>query len=296
MSLIREGRGYTSYLSGNAADVRTASRPGFALCGGGKDVDEAMSWLLEHSGGGDVLILRASGEDGYNDYLMQLGPAVDSVESVVIHDRAGAQQPEIAEKVAEAEAIFIAGGDQQKYLQRWQGTPLQSALQEAVARGTPLGGTSAGLAVLGDPVFAAPQGEVFSQEVLQDPCSSSVEFAPRFLAIGPLENTLTDTHFSQRDRLGRLVAFVSRQRQEGRNVSGLGVDERTALLIDGDGSRTIVGEHDVVQVEVPEVPGVCRPGAPLSVEDVQVRRMSAKNPEGERTKLRVEQGRLQESS
>jgi cyanophycinase len=273
-SIKQQGPGYTSYLTGNAGDVQRATRAGLALCGGGTDVDEAFRFLLDRSGGGDVLVLRASGADGYNDYIAGLGQ-VDSVESVVCHDRQAAFEAELVEKVDSAEAIFFAGGDQGNYLEYWRGTPLQAALQRAIERNVPVGGTSAGLAVLGDPVFAAPEGEVFSPDVLANPFHSSIELEPAFLATGHLRGIVTDTHFSQRERLGRLIGFVSRSHADGRACRGLGVDEKTALLVNEDGLGTVVGRNAVVLVELQEPPAVCSQGKPLSVADVQVRRLRA---------------------
>ena len=44
-----------------------------------------MQWFLEQANGGDVLVLRASGSDGYNQYLYNdLGINVNSVESIVL--------------------------------------------------------------------------------------------------------------------------------------------------------------------------------------------------------------------
>ena len=63
---------YKYYLTGSAADVQTRTTPGFALVGGGKDVDPVTRWFLQRSGGGDVVVLRASGSDGYNPYMMGL--------------------------------------------------------------------------------------------------------------------------------------------------------------------------------------------------------------------------------
>ena len=54
--------------------------------------------------------------------------------------------------------MFIAGGDQANYINFWMGTPVQSALNDAIARGVPIGGTSAGLAVLGEWAYSA-QGD-----------------------------------------------------------------------------------------------------------------------------------------
>ena len=52
---------------GNGADApAAASQAGFALMGGGADLDEAFRWLCNRAGGGDFLVLRATGNDEYN--------------------------------------------------------------------------------------------------------------------------------------------------------------------------------------------------------------------------------------
>ena len=101
------------------------------MAGGGKDVDDAFRWLIKKSGGGDVVVLRTSGSDGYNQYIRGLG-AVDSVESIVTKGRADASDSRLVDKVRKAEAIFIAGGDQWNYVRFWKGTPLETAIQDAV--------------------------------------------------------------------------------------------------------------------------------------------------------------------
>src|ERR1035441_1042087 len=80
---FQAGPPYQYYLTGSAADVQTRTTPGFALVGGGKDGDSVFRWFLQRSGGGDVVVLRASGADGYNPYMMGLAQ-IDSVESLEI--------------------------------------------------------------------------------------------------------------------------------------------------------------------------------------------------------------------
>src|SRR5688572_5533527 len=77
---------YDSYLTGNAADVTRKTTGGLVLAGGGTDVPDASRWLIAHAGGGAVVVIRASGADGYNEFMMGLGPA-DSVESIVFKSR-----------------------------------------------------------------------------------------------------------------------------------------------------------------------------------------------------------------
>jgi cyanophycinase len=51
----------TYFLTGSAADAHATTSPGYVLMGGGKDVDSAFQWLIRKSGGGDIVVIRASG-------------------------------------------------------------------------------------------------------------------------------------------------------------------------------------------------------------------------------------------
>ena len=267
----------TSYFSGNPTDVQRPLRGGLALMGGGEDQDEAFRFLVERGGGGDVLVLRASGSDGYNDWLMDVAHP-NSVETLVFHAREGAFDPEVEKKIDQAEVVFLAGGDQSKYLRYWRDTPVQAALQRALLRGVPLGGTSAGLAVLGDSIFAAHQGGLDSQEVMSNPTDQRITLEPAFLGIPEMKGVLTDTHFAQRDRQGRLAGFLA---QHHGQMRGLGVDEETALLVQPDGQGQVVGKHDVYWV-TPQGPAeALAEGEPLTYRNLSVRVLG----EGDRLNL-----------
>ncbi len=65
---------YDYYCVGKCdAKVQGNPTPGSVLMGGSTDVDEAFVWMNELSGGGDFVILRATGSDGYNDYIYEMG-------------------------------------------------------------------------------------------------------------------------------------------------------------------------------------------------------------------------------
>jgi cyanophycinase len=257
------------WLTGDPADADVApAGPGLILMGGGTEPDEAFHWWRPLVNGGDVVILRTSGEDGYNAYLYEQIGGVDSVETLRVDRRALAEDPYVAWRVRTAEGIFIAGGDQSTYLAAWKDTPLHEALAAAWARGAVIGGTSAGLAVLGDRVYSARRGSVVSAEATADPFHRKITFEDAFLALPPLAGWVTDTHFSERDRMGRLVAFVARTVVDGvaDPAFGLGVDEGTALLVDGAGAGRVVGPGAVFAVRADGPVAGCRPGSPLSVE------------------------------
>ncbi|MFN8608879.1 MAG: cyanophycinase [Vulcanimicrobiota bacterium] len=273
---------YTSYFSGSPQNVERSCQGGAVLMGGGTDVDEAFKFLVERGGGGDVVILRASGADGYNDYLMQLAQP-NSVESVVFRDREASFAPEIAAKIDGAEAIFLAGGDQAKYCNFWKDSPVQAALQRAVLRGVPIGGTSAGLAVLGERIFSAQQGGLDPEEVLQNPCDPRISIEDRLVDLPYMDGILTDTHFSQRHRLGRLAGFLA---HEGGRMRGIGVDEATAVLVTPDGQGRVVGEHSACFVTAPGPAEVLEPGLPLTYKNLEALRLSS----GDRIDLKAWQG------
>lgn len=178
-------------------------------------------------------------------------------------------------RLGRAEAIFIAGGDQAKYVKRWKDTPLEDAINEAVARGVPIGGTSAGLAVLCGRPFTAERGTITSDEALMDPRGDSVTLGSGFLAIPHMRYTVTDSHFHERDRMGRLVAFVANVAQESTPARGIGVDEGTAVLVGPDGQATVVGPGAAYMLASPGPPQSCEPRVPLRYHSVPVTRAHA---------------------
>ena len=124
---------YDSYFIGDTTDVTTTTSQGICLMGGASEHDEAMKWFLNKSGGGDILVIRVSGSDGYQNYLYTtLGVAVNSVQTIVFNDTAAANDPYVIQQIENAEAIWMAGGDQFDYISLWKGTPIETALNNHV--------------------------------------------------------------------------------------------------------------------------------------------------------------------
>ncbi len=143
---------YTSWVVGSTADaIPTDFQAGLVLAGGGGDNNDAMRWMLNRAGGGDVVVLCASGTDGYNSYLYtSLGVTVNSVETILVNSRNAAEDPYVAQRVRNAEALFIAGGDQYDYYLYWKDTPLMEAINFLLnEKKATVGGASAGMAILG---------------------------------------------------------------------------------------------------------------------------------------------------
>jgi cyanophycinase len=273
---------YKYFRVGNSSDAHPSSiKPGFALIGGGEDLNDAFLWLCKKSAGGDFLVLRATGDDAYNEYTKALCHE-NSVATLVIPNRDAAQTPFVAESIRNAEAIFISGGDQANYVNFWRDTPVQKEINDAIGRGIPLGGTSAGLAVQGEFMYSAqndpPDGpDLGSAMALVDPFHHRVVIVRDFLRIPILKGTITDTHFSKRDRMGRLLVFMARILQSGdaKSIHAIGVDEHTAVLLDPEGSARVVGTGAAYFLSAASMPVECRQGTSLTFEGVSVQKLAA---------------------
>src|SRR5437899_3103019 len=143
--------GYDSFIVGNPADAPQSPgmSSGLVLMGGGLDVDEAYQWMCQRAGGGDFVVIRTTGTDAYNPYIQQLCPQMDSVETIIITTTTGANSTYVRDQIHNAEALWIAGGDQSTYVDLWRGTAVQTEVNYLLnGKGAPVGGTSAVRAVL----------------------------------------------------------------------------------------------------------------------------------------------------
>jgi len=237
-------------IVGDPKDVTVTTSAGTVLMGGSTDVDGAMKWMINKSIGGDVVIIRASGTTGYNQYLYDLVKVngirqVNSVETLLINSAELANNPKVAERIKEAEMLFIAGGDQANYIRFWRNTPVEEALNYLInVKKVPVGGTSAGCAILGEAVFTAENNTITSEEALLNPFNSKITLAKSDFINNPfLKNTITDTHYNNPDRKGRQITFLARLATEfnWQQPKGIGVQEQTAVCIDENGKAVVYG-------------------------------------------------------
>jgi cyanophycinase len=233
-----------SYLTGSSADVNTSTLGGLLLMGGSTDVDAAIAWQLNRSGGGDIVVIRATGADGYNTYMYNMVP-VNSVETLIIDSREKANLAEVSQKIRNAEGLFIAGGDQWNYVNYWKNTLVEDAINYlANTKKVTIGGTSAGLAILGSNYYSAQNGTITSAQALANPYDRSLTIGVNDFVSAPyMQNIITDSHYTQRDRQGRHITFLARLMKDfgQTTVKGIGVDEQTAVCIDEAGMGKVFG-------------------------------------------------------
>ncbi|ATC94896.1 Type 1 glutamine amidotransferase-like domain-containing protein [Pseudoalteromonas tunicata] len=236
-----------TYLLGDQADSCSelnTENGAVLLMGGGSDVDNAfINRVGPHVGqGADVVVLRTSGTDAYNDYLLGLLDA-NSVETLIVDSRNKANEPYVDWAIRSAEFVWVSGGDQSEYLNQWQGTSLQSALQYVFDKGGVIGGTSAGMALMANSIYDPDgiQGAV-SNEVVTDFCHNTLQFNNRFVSVPMLDNSLTDTHFKERDRMGRSLVSLA---HHATTSFAIAASEATSIFITTDGKGIVDGSAEV---------------------------------------------------
>lgn len=288
-----------NWLSGNPvqASIAPVGGPALLLMGGGAEVDRAFTArAFPIIAGGDIVVLRASGGSGYQNYLYSELPATlppklretlqpNSVETLLVDTRAKANSDYVAQAVERANMVWMAGGDQSQYITLWRNTALSAALQRAYARGAVVGGTSAGMVVSGEWMYDPGNlSAVTSAQAVANPYASSLVLSTDLFALPLGFDLVPEPHFTQRDRMGRLLTFMARLRQDARTslVYGIGLDEGTALFIDrhrvGSFQRQVAGAGNgyVLREDRRGTQRVqVAPGLPLIYRHVQRHKLSA---------------------
>ena len=137
--------------------------------------------------------------------------------------------------------VFISGGDQSRFLNVVEGTGIKEAIHDAYNKGSLIAGTSAGaslmskIMVTGNELKHPEDGGFTTIE------AGNVETIE---GLGFLQNVTIDQHFVVRKRLNRMIAYCI----ENPNHIGVGIDEGTAIFVDGD-SATVFGVSQVVVIK-----------------------------------------------
>jgi cyanophycinase len=159
-----------------------------------------------------------------------------------------ARDPDFANRLARCGGFFFTGGDQSRIVDVLRpggtDTPAAEAFRRAHRGGAMIAGSSAGAAMMSDPMIGAGS----SRDALRHGVSSE-ESGPGVwvrTGMGFLDRGLTGQHFLARGRLGRHLVALATHPAEG---AGIGVDEDTAAILEGD-RLTVAGRSQVAVTRV----------------------------------------------
>lgn len=171
--------------------------------------------------------------DKYVEIFTKLG--VQQATSLTINERAEAAREDYLAALELADGIFITGGNQLRLSTILGGTEVARKIRRLNAEGVHVAGTSAGAAIMPEHMIAGGStGAV--------PSADGVNLAP---GLGLTNALLIDQHFSQRDRLGRLLTAIS----YNPFMLGVGIDEDTAIFIDSKQCFEVVGSGAVTIID-----------------------------------------------
>jgi cyanophycinase len=273
--------GYSSFIVGNPADVVRPTTGLWVMQGGGTDVDENFVRMGAASGGGDFVVIRFGGTDAYNQYILDLC-GCDSVETIVFKNKNASTDPVVINKIRNAEALFIAGGDQSNYVNLWKNTPIEDAINFVASKPAPIGGTSAGMAVMSQFINSAnAKFTLTSTMALANPFDPNLVLDRDFLALSGLQGIITDQHLIERDRIGRTMAFMARIVANGwtNDAKAIAADRETTAIVNPANNTIEViatSDHPTPYVYFMRRSGpaeICQPGVPLTYRNVTIYRI-----------------------
>ncbi|MGD9510447.1 MAG: cyanophycinase [Geminicoccaceae bacterium] len=219
-----------------------------------RSIHEAMKAL---SGGRIAVLPTASGEPEAAGEEVRDGLRAWGIESEVVplhkdNYPTAAFDPEIVALLERFGSFYFTGGDQslivKALIQEGRETPALQAIRRAHAAGGLVSGSSAGAAIMSDPMITSGSSvEALAQPPASEPHDTRLSVG-RGLGFFPLG--LVDQHFLQRGRLGRLVAALAVTGWR----HGFGVDENTAMAI-ADGRLTVLGESGLIHVDAGRLTG-----------------------------------------
>lgn len=243
---------------------------------------EATQWFLKRAYGGKYLVLRVGGIGRQADWICRnYRDWIYSAAELSIDSREAANNSQVTDYILDADALFIAGGDQNDYQEYWQGTKTEETLNYVInEKKIPIAGTSAGMAILGDYYYAPDHQGVISSEILNDPFHYNTEHIHRsdFLQVPYLHQVLTDTHLDRLNqwnpetRYGRLLGLLAKVIYEDNNQLdhyGIGLEEGAFVAIDDQGIAKVFGNgtnmgQDAYFLQTNEaLPEQMEPGWPL---------------------------------
>ncbi|GAB4383387.1 MAG: hypothetical protein Kow00121_45160 [Elainellaceae cyanobacterium] len=281
------GDGFDYYCECRA-DRNTIARPngGILLIGGAEEgrsgEDAATRWFLDRADRGNYLVLRSGRLGSQAAWICKhYRDLIASAAELSINSRAAANDPEVIRYIRDADALFIAGGNQDAYEDYWEGSAVEDAVNDLINRKrVPVAGTSAGMAILGDYYYAPAHEGILSSEILNNPFHHNTKdiYRSDFIKVPFLKQVVTDTHLDRVDenntetRYGRLLGFLARVVHDTRNqlpVYGIGLEEGAFVAIDEKGIAKVFGNstqkgQDAYFLQTQgAIPEQIQPGLPL---------------------------------
>jgi cyanophycinase len=202
------------------------------------DIMEEFLGLLKDKSDARVVVMTVATNEPessarkYNSLFR--GQGIKHVNVVDVSERDDAFSNSALKKIRDADALFFTGGDQLNVTSLIGGSPLHNTIYERYKEGFIIAGTSAGAMMMSNSMITEGRNDIA-------PRVGCIKIAP---GMNLINQTIIDTHFSQRGRHGRLLTALAHYPQD----LGIGIDEKTAICFEGDEFK-VLGEGVVTVMD-----------------------------------------------
>ncbi|HYE28040.1 MAG TPA: cyanophycinase [Allosphingosinicella sp.] len=254
------------------ADQERRRRGCLIIIGGGEDRDpegerKILREVAKHVHGGKLVIATVASHrpDGYfADYQRGFeGLGIGELVELYIEERSRAGDRDKLSVLDDATGIFFSGGDQLRITSQIGDTGIEAKVRALYERGGVVAGTSAGASVMSETMLIKGTSKVTHR-------IGDLHMAP---GMGLMRDVIIDQHFAERGRFGRLIGAIAHNPR----ILGLGLDEDTAAVVEGDrfkvigsGAVYVVDGSDISYSNIAEA----RPDQALSMHNMRVHVLS----------------------
>ena len=221
------------------------------IIGGGLRPSAMIDRIITESsidkGGYGIILPMSSGVPDTSAYYARKQFITKDIENVyplhfVKNEKLSADK---IDSLRNAKMIYISGGDQNRFMDVVANTEIEKAIREAYRNGSLIVGTSAGAAVMSKMMITGTElKNAEYSSTFRNLQADNIEIK---LGLGMINNVIIDQHFVKRSRYNRLLSAVIEHPEK----TGIGIDESTAILIQGNRAE-IVGEFQVIVFKNPK--------------------------------------------
>ncbi|WP_264524664.1 cyanophycinase [Flavobacterium sp. N502536] len=239
------------------------------IIGGGDRSDALMKQVLsvaDLSQKDYIVVLPMSSEEPDSSFIFFKSQMVKLTPHPIVmlnFNKEMAQNKRLADSLQKAKLIFISGGDQTRFMNVVQNSPVKTAIQKAYENGSTISGTSAGAAVMSETMITGNQKLQKEYSGTFDNIRyDNLETAE---GLGLLQTAIIDQHFLKRNRYNRLLSALV----EFPALTGIGIDESTAIIVRNN-QIEVAGESEVIVVKKPKGILKSKNNNLISIENLQM--------------------------
>jgi len=207
----------------NRAEVSGPDKGTLFIVGGGRMSERLVKNFIALAGGNDapiVVIPTAAGASSYGERSLAFLKRRGATNVTLLHttDKKIADTDEFVTPLKTAKAVWFGGGRQWRLVDAYKGTKTERMFWKILERGGVIGGSSAGATIQGS--YLA-RGDTKNNQIMMGDHEEGFGF---------LKNVAIDQHVLARNRQFDMFSILKNKPE----LLGLGIDEGTAVIVQGD--------------------------------------------------------------